>query len=189
MNRSLDVALKEWAVICQALAAGTQHVIFRKGGIAEDAGEFHPEYSRFWLYPTYYHEHRSGIRPEYDSLYDLAESQKPPAGRIRLSHFADVLAVRHVTTLDAARKLAPFHIWSEEVVIQRFNYRTPGIYLLVVRIWGIPQPHEFLDSPSYAGCKSWVRLEPLSTDGARPVQVTDDTTQLIRRVDEAIHLA
>ena len=41
---TLNVAFKEWAVVCQALAAGRQSVILRKGGIAEEGGIFRPEY-------------------------------------------------------------------------------------------------------------------------------------------------
>ena len=87
------VAFKEWAAVCHALAAGIQSVILRKGGIAERGGSFHPEYSRFWLYPTYFHEPRAGgVRPEYGSLLDAAERDRPTPGTVRLSHVAEVSA-------------------------------------------------------------------------------------------------
>jgi hypothetical protein len=41
----LGVALKEWAVICQALAEGRQTILLRKGGIAEPGGAFRVEHS------------------------------------------------------------------------------------------------------------------------------------------------
>ena len=34
----LDLALKEWAVICDLLATGRQTLVLRKGGIAEEQG-------------------------------------------------------------------------------------------------------------------------------------------------------
>ena len=60
----LPHAFKEWAVICRALAEGKQALILRKGGIAETGGEFAVEHTRFWLFPTYTHQQRDGIRPE-----------------------------------------------------------------------------------------------------------------------------
>ena len=60
----LKYAFKEWADICRALALGRQAIILRKGGIAERGGSFQAEHTRFWLYPTYVHQQRSGIRPE-----------------------------------------------------------------------------------------------------------------------------
>ena len=75
----LSIAFKEWAVICAALAA-TQSLILRKGGIAEEGGVFRPEHSEFLLYPTYFHEHRQGIKPAFLPLLEAAEATKPPAG-------------------------------------------------------------------------------------------------------------
>ena len=49
----LHWALKEWAVICRALAEGRQSLLLRKGGIAEAGGAFQVEQPRFWLLPTY----------------------------------------------------------------------------------------------------------------------------------------
>ena len=57
-------AFKEWDVICRALADGKQALILRKGGIAEEGGVFRPEHTRFWLYPTYLHQQRDGVKPE-----------------------------------------------------------------------------------------------------------------------------
>ena len=85
----LKTAFKEWAVICQALAEGTQALILRKGGIAEEGGEFRIEHNRFWLYPTYVHQQENGIQEDYrPMLQQLPE--KPAAGVIRLTHWAEV---------------------------------------------------------------------------------------------------
>ena len=79
----LKIAFKEWAAVCRALADGTQTVILRKGGIAEVGGEFKPEHSRFWLYPTHYHEqHRHGLKPEAMHFLDAAERSYPATGTI-----------------------------------------------------------------------------------------------------------
>jgi hypothetical protein len=167
---NLSVAFKEWAVICEALAAGRQSVILRKGGIAEEGGAFRPEHSEFLLYPTFFHEHRAGVKPEFLSLLGAAESTRPAPGRIRFSHFVRVTGVRHLTELEEALALDSRHAWTPELVRQRFHYRSPGLYVLDVVTHKLPAAVERLERPEYAGCKTWVMLdEPVPIDGAIPV--------------------
>jgi len=163
-------AFKEWAVICKALAEGRQAIILRKGGIAEESGAFTPDHTRFWLYPTYAHQQRAGVKPEAVPLLEEAERERPPAGVLRLTHFAEISGVFHVHRLFGALVLDHLHLWSEETVRQRFEYRQPGIYVLPVRVYRVPQAIELTDKPEYEGCKTWVELErDLPTDGAVPV--------------------
>ena len=74
----------------RALAAGRQSVILRKGGIAEEGGAFRPEHAEFLLYPTFFHEHRAGVKPEFLPLLEAAEAARPEPGTIRFSHFVRV---------------------------------------------------------------------------------------------------
>src|SRR6516162_7881917 len=115
----LRFAFKEWAVICKALAEGKQALILRKGGIAEDSGDFRLEHTRFWLYPTYVHQQRDGIKPDGVSLLEQAEAEKPPAGVIRISHFAEVAGVYHLHDLATALMVQALHFWSMETVMAR----------------------------------------------------------------------
>jgi hypothetical protein len=165
------VAFKEWAVICRALADGRQSVILRKGGISETGGEFRPEHERFLLLPTHFHEqHRTGIKPELLPLLDAAESDRAPAGTLRFTHLAEVTAVRKVTEIDRALALDALHGWTADTVRQRFHYRSPGLFVLTVRVFRLPAPVEVSDRHEYAGCKTWVELtDDVRTDGARPV--------------------
>src|SRR4051812_35014409 len=94
-------ALKEWAVICRALAEGRQAILLRKGGIAETAGEFRVEHTRFWLYPTYVHQQRDGIRPDAAEMLEQAEKDRPPQGVVRLKHFADLDGIYHVHDIES----------------------------------------------------------------------------------------
>ena len=76
----LRIALKEWAVVCRALADGRQSLLLRKGGIAETGGQFQIEHSRFWLYPTYVHQQAEGIIPAARDLLLQVESERPRLG-------------------------------------------------------------------------------------------------------------
>jgi hypothetical protein len=165
---SLRIAFKEWAVICHALATGRQALILRKGGIAEVGGTFRPEHDRFWLYPTFVHQQEVGVKPEAVAL--MAEVERPPAGVLRLTHFAEVARVVEVRDLEAALRLDGLHLWSEATVQQRFAYRSPGLFVLPVRVWRATAPADVVERSEYAGCKTWVELDgELLTAGAIPV--------------------
>jgi hypothetical protein len=153
----LNIAYKEWAAVCTALADGRQSILFRKGGIAEEGGTFVPEHARFWLYPTHFHEREpDGLKPGFNT------SSMHSPGQITLSHMATVTDLAWIDQLDAALALDHRHIWSEATIRQRFHYRTPGLYLLTVQIHAA-KPHVIVERPEYVGCKSWVHLaEPLA---------------------------
>ena len=164
----LQIAFKEWAVVCRAIGEGRQRIILRKGGISEVGGTFRPEHDRFWLYPTYFHEPQfKGIKPECTPLLEAAEAARPPAGKLHLTHWAEVNGVEYVTDLDVLLKLADRHVLSEETIRQRFAYRTPGLYVLRVTAYMPVAPYVVAEKPEYAGCKTWVTLDaPLDTAGS-----------------------
>jgi hypothetical protein len=181
---SLRHAFKEWAAICRALAQGQQAIILRKGGIAEQTGEFTPEHSRFWLYPTYLHEKPDALVPEAEPLLRQAEADRPPAGVVRLSHWAEVAGIYHLHEVASALKLADLHLWSPQTVQARFFYRAPGLYVLPVRVWRAPEPIELPETTAYAGCRTWVDLgRDLATDGSTPVLSDAAFTELLRTLD------
>jgi hypothetical protein len=184
----LRIAFKEWAAVCRALALGRQAIILRKGGIAEAGGGFEPEHNRFWLYPTYVHQQQGGLKADAADLLRAAEAERPPAGVLRLSHFAEVKAIYRVEKLFGALLLEDLHCWSEETVRQRFAYRTPGLYFLAVRVFAISPPYKLPETAEYTGCRTWVDLGgDLPTDVGRPVlsddQFDDVLLSLSRRLN------
>jgi hypothetical protein len=184
----LKHAFKEWAVICRALAEGRQALILRKGGVAEAGDDFQVAERRFWLFPTYTHQQRAGIKPEAIPLLEQVEAERPPAGIVRLSHFAEVAGIYHVHDLVPVLVLNHLHMWSEDTVRMRFAYRAPGLYVLAARVFRAPEAIEILDAPRYAGCRSWVELEqPLSTEAAVPVIDDEDFVSLVKSLDKILH--
>lgn len=166
---TLSVAFKEWAAICRALAEGRQSLILRKGGIAEAGGQFRPDHDRFLLYPTHFHE----------PMQDAVEREQPAEGTIRFTHFAEVVEVFQILELEKALALNELHGWTAEEVTKRFHYRKPGLFVLVVRVFRLPQAVEMAERPEYAGCKSWVPLEEaVSIEGASEV-LTDEAFAMI----------
>lgn len=180
----LQHAFKEWAVICQALADGKQALILRKGGIAEAGDDFQMMHTRFWLFPTFVHQQREGIKPEALPLLEQAERKRPPAGTVQLTHFVEVPGVYHVHDLGSALILDHLHCWSPETVRKRFAYRSPGLFVLPARVYRVPHAIEIVDSPRYAGCKSWVELDrELPTEEAAPVWDDEQFRDLLRSLD------
>lgn len=177
----LQHAFKEWAVICEALGQGTQALILRKGGVAENDGEFAVEETRFWLYPTFVHQQADGIQDEARPLLEQATANRPPAGKVRLQLWAEVTGAYQIREEVPALLLSHLHFWSEETVRKRFHYKKPGLFVLVVRVHRLPKAFEIDELPAYEGCKSWVTLEKeLPTDGSVPV-IDDASFRIIQK--------
>jgi hypothetical protein len=181
-------AFKEWAVICQALAEGRQALILRKGGIAEESGEFRLEHARFWLFPTYAHQQKAGIKPEALALLEQVEANRPLPGVHRLTHLAEVAGVYCVQDLASALCLNRLHLWSAQTVAARFEYRRPGLYVLPVRAYRAAEAFELPDTADYAGCRTWVELDrALPTEGASPVLSDDAFRDVMKTLDARLN--
>ncbi len=188
MQTSSNIAFKEWAVVCAALAAGRQTIILRKGGIDEGREGFRVAHHEFWLLPTRFHQDPSQLTPDAKPLWQQVHAQPPPPGKFQIDLYAVVQQVFEVRDLDALNQIAAEHILSAETIQQRYHYRHPGLFVLAVRIYRIPQPHEVSDSPYIAGCKSWVELPAsISTSGATPVLDDAAFAARIEALAQALH--
>jgi hypothetical protein len=178
MIKRTATALKEWAVVCRALQLGRQTVLIRKGGLIERRGEFEVENTQFWLYPTFEHQSREKVRADaYDLFDDLPTA--PPADQLHLDLFAVVVKAARIDDWDRLSRLGDAHIWTQAVVAERFGYRSPGVYVLVLRVYRRSVPHRFPQTAQYAGCRSWVQLDmPLTTDKLAPV-LTDTAFEVV----------
>src|SRR5262249_17654695 len=150
-------------------------LLIRKGGVAEPDGDFRVEHTRFWLLPTYAHQQEpDGLQPDAQPLLAEAQAARPPEGVLRLTHFAEGVGIYHLRALTPALLLAHLHLWSAATVEKRFRYRTPGLFVLPVRVWRAKGPVELPDSDYYRSCRTWVELErALPTAGAAPVLAED----------------
>jgi hypothetical protein len=164
---SRQIALKEWASVCNALESGRQMILLRKGGIYEAAGEFELENRQFLLFPTYLHQNLNMLKAEAHEGF-AAVSAEP--GEVRISAaglVTDILQLRSREQMDA---LEDEHVWAKPLIDMRFNYKPQNpLYLMLVRAYRLHQPVTVANTPAYAGCKSWVPLdEPIGTVDATP---------------------
>jgi len=154
-----SIALKEWGVVCEALAAGTQTLLFRKGGIHEGPQGFQPEHSDFWLYPTGFHQTADGVREEFRPFARKILSSPPPAECVLIRHFCQVTGVRWCSDLTQIQELRAWHILTDEAVSTRFFYRRPGLFVLGVKVFSLKETVRIPHLAAYDGCQSWVQLQ------------------------------
>lgn len=179
-----QVALKEWAVVVEAMARGSQCLLLRKGGVADPDETFELEHREFFLFPTFEHQKREQIRAEFQPLFDEVVAHPHPTGQVRLPLYAGVAGHWRVPSAEALRGLEATHLWTPEFLAMRLGYKPeiPTLALLV-RVYRLPKPPTVPNLPAYAGCKSWVPLEsPVPIEGAVPV--TDNLT--FRRLLETV---
>lgn len=163
-------ALKEWAAVCAALAQGRQSILLRKGGIEDAPGGFRVQHPEFWLYPTRFHQQRDELLPEAAGLLDDPTCAPPPDGTVALSLYGVVEATWRIEEAEQLPCLDGLHLLTAATVRQRFDYREPGLVVLLVRVWRRDEPFVLAEAPHFAGCHSWVDLRnKLPTTGLAPV--------------------
>ncbi len=182
---SLQIALKEWAAVCNALETGRQIILLRKGGIYEAAGEFELENPQFLLFPTYLHQNLNMLKPEAHAGFEPAGAE--PA-EIRISALGVVDQIIQLKSRSQMDAIDAEHIWTALLIDMRFNYKPQNpLYLMIVRTYRLAQPQVVANTPAYAGCKSWVPLdEPIDTSGALPVLEDSQFEARQRKIVNAI---
>jgi len=172
-------ALKEWAVICNALESGDQILLFRKGGIMEFRNGFELKFKDFFLFPTFEHQARDSIRPQYHAVLNqieknneindiekTTENNSPTTKKYtEVTSFVEITHFGEVSNLDRLKELEDFHIWTDDYVKTRFNYNPKKpLYLLLLRTYKLKKPIKILNKPQWIGCKSWIQIDSHDQD-------------------------
>ncbi len=180
----MKTALKEWAVVIEAIAAGHQTFLLRKGGIAEASPGFEPglkpAHREFLAFPTWEHQHLDAVRPEFHHLFSKIAKPKPDQLEIRyMGEVTDVLTAPHSRL--QIDHLTPRHIWTDTYIGKRYDYRPDlPLFVVIVRLFRLREPHIIPLDPRYAGCRSWVELQQdVPTDSLEPV-IDDAAFRLLR---------
>jgi hypothetical protein len=186
LPESMSVALKEWAVVCDALASGKQIILLRKGGIYEASGEFEVEHRDFLLFPTYLHQNAALLKPDFRGGVEKRDAEP---GEILISSAARVTDIIHLQSRQQMDAIDDQHIWSPPLIDMRFSYRPENpLYLLIVRAYCLAEPVKIVNTPAYAGCKSWVPLN--ATVATRnSVPTLNDAAFDLRRAQINEHVA
>ncbi len=145
-------ALKEWSNVVAALGRGEQVILIRKGGIADPS--FGVEADRFYLYPTYFHQGESEVRPS-----------------VTITHWSEVVKTWSVRDFARLERLEPLVVIPRETLEARYRFRPDqALYVIALRTWKLAAPVEVRHRDEYAGCKSWISVdEEIDVDGSTPV--------------------
>ncbi|QDT25412.1 DUF1802 family protein [Gimesia panareensis] len=183
-----QTAFKDWGAVCAALAQGRQSLIVRKGGIHEGCEGFRVEHREFWLFPTRFHQGADQLQPEQVDLLQEPYAQEPAENKIRLGLYAVVEEVYELKEELQLAGLSKLQVLNGETLAQRFAYKRPGLYVLLVRTYQLPQPLEIENETHYGGCRSWVELtQAYRTEGLTPVLSDEQFQQQKRDLAERLH--
>jgi hypothetical protein len=187
----VSLALKEWAVITRALARGEQFLVLRKGGIREQQRRFVVEGNRFLLYPTYEHQSKDLLKPQWHDALDLTVSQAPSPDTVIIDTLAEVVEILEVTEPERVEALEDFYICTGDYAQYRLKWRPKHpLSIILLRTMKLKRAFAVPVLPRYGGCVSWVELEePVNVTGAQAV-VSDETLRSkIMRIREAVGTA
>jgi hypothetical protein len=151
-------ALKEWAVMVDALGCGDIIAIVRKGGIRDRHG-FSLRHGRFVFYPTRFHQSTGLLTERLVSRLSRSHAGMEPTGHVRIEYVAH--AAISFTVTEVAR-LAIVHDeigLSLSAVHSRFFYREPGLTLSALRVERLKKPVIVPELRRYGGCVSWLELD------------------------------
>jgi hypothetical protein len=169
-----NIALKEWASVCSALAAGDQILLLRKGGIHERTFKTPPD--EFLLFPTFLHQKERQFKPRSVRHLEATRDHSEEDPTVSISTWCRVAATFEIADLEKLLELEPFVIFSDETIRERYAFRPDqAVKVMVVRAMRLPKPVEVVNQKSYAGCRSWITIgETIALDGSEPVLSEDD---------------
>ncbi|MFL5578015.1 MAG: DUF1802 family protein [Gemmatimonadaceae bacterium] len=181
-------ALKEWAVLVDAMARGEIVAMVRKGGIREQRAGFQVRHDRFLLYPTYFHEKAAETAPRLVETLEASHARRPAEGTVRLEYVAEVAAVWAVRELASLPAIEMEHGLAPAAVESRFHYKgRPGVQVVAVRLARLPEPVTIPEQRRYAGCVSWVELDgDVDVRGATPVVLEPEFGRRLRALRDAL---
>jgi len=187
----MRIALKEWAVVVEALASGRQIVLLRKGGLAESRDGFELKHREFLFFPTWEHQQRGWIEPFKREFFEQLEPGEQD--RITLQYGARVSDfVRIRPDAAALARLSDAFVWDEPYLRMRCEYKPElplSLVLVLVRAYSLPRPCPIPIVRRYNGCRSWVELDD-EIDVAGAIELIEDAhyselrRDLLNRVQE-----
>lgn len=189
---NLDVALKEWAIVCDLLAQGKSALLLRKGGIHEAGGpgRFALNHDRFLMFPAWEHERLDWIKPEWlppDVDLSVDEPEEAEPTEVTFKCYAEAAKIWRVPSREAFESLNDLHPWAKPQIDMRFNYKPERpLYLLALRAYRMQNEVRVPNRDSFAGCVSWVPLDKrdmIDLSNASPAIPSDDFDSLLARVD------
>ena len=118
-----QMALKEWAITCEAIGRGDQILLLRKGGIHEDGKDFRVIHREFLLYPTYEHQKADLLREEHQPALEALLERPRDERQITFTHLAVADEVLELEDQGKVDDLAPHYIWTTDYAQSRLRWK------------------------------------------------------------------
>ena len=176
-----QLALKEWAITCEAIGRGEQILLLRKGGIHEDSKDFRVIHREFLLYPTFEHQKADLLRTEHQPALEALLKRPREDKQITFTHFARAEEVLEVEDQGKVDDLSPHYIWTNDYAQSRLRWKPMlPLSVMLLRAYRLESPVTVNWIPEYSGCTSWVeiltdvplgRMEPVLLDSEFRAQV------------------
>ncbi|MGF7036266.1 hypothetical protein J2T17_007318 [Paenibacillus mucilaginosus] len=180
------IGLKEWAAALDALRQGEQILIMRKGGIREETRDFQVEADSFYLYPTFEHQRKELIKPEYQAAVDRStENWSPDLTQVALTCYAELVEDILIEDGETLAKLAGEHIWTDRFAEERLKWKkAKPLHVMLLRVYELENPATIEIREEYNGCKSWISLpgEMLQDVPRKPVLSDEEFNRKVERI-------
>ena len=175
--------LREWQSVCDATFAGHNHLLIRKGGIAEGRDGFQIRRSFFGLLPTLFHQSKTE-HPEIDA-------PTPPSVVAIVCQLVESFSLPSLADLAS---LAPFHGYAPEQLNARQSYKPDRpLNVILIRAFALRAPVTIDTAKVRPVCKSWAEVDVASglggIDAVVPIErssaALDDARQALRSMPAA----
>ena len=175
------IGYKEWEVVCEALGTGRQVLLLRKGGIHEGRAGFSFKHENFVLFPTRFHAQVGQVRVPAE----LSGGEWEVGDEVPIQYRCQAVWARTLTNWETVQRLAPFHVWSEDLVRERFAWgEEESIHCALVRVSRWSAPWSLRYEKRYGGCRTWVDLpERTGLGECLPVVAEDAFADLVGKIE------
>jgi hypothetical protein len=181
-------ALKEWAVLVNAMGLGEIIAMVRKGGIREHRTGFEVRHDWFLLYPTLFHERAEELAERFHARLGVSAEAHERRDVIAIAYACEVAAVWRVTELPRLDAIAGEHGLTSAAVAARFHYRNrPEVHVIAVEVRRLVATVELPELRRYQGCVSWVELDQdVDVAGAVPIVAAGEFRRRLDVLREAL---
>ncbi|MDP2496817.1 MAG: DUF1802 family protein [Candidatus Palauibacterales bacterium] len=154
------VALREWAVTCDALARGEQILLLRADPLETDgAGPASLPREAFWLYPTLEGQSASRVADPYRDRMRALDDLDRDDGRVRLQYAATAEHVERIADRDRLMALDGHHTLNRSAVERLLEVGEPGgVLFMVLRTYRRPTAVVVEETPEMREADGWVRV-------------------------------
>jgi hypothetical protein len=137
------------------------------------------------LFPTYEHQAREHLQPDYAGRLDGVLREQPPDGANLLTGYAEAKMVKEVNDVSVLKKLEKYHIWNESYVNARMAYNPKKpMSVILLRVYNLSSPITVSTKEEWAGCKSWIPVDLEATgrpavDDAAFGRISDEVAEVL----------